>query len=321
MSQDPRTDHRAAAGRAGRLLAVIQSPRTTWSLLAVAVGLGGWALVAQREQALAALALIDLRSLVLAVLAGAAVVLCSAMIWRTVLADLGSPLPLLTAWEIFLLGQVGKYLPGSVWPIVMQAQLGARYGVSKRRTLAASVVTMLMSVATASMIIVLTLPLRPDVGGGTRWLGLLAVPVVVLLHPAVLGRLLDVGLRLVRRRPLQARTTARGTVTAFAWSLLTWVFSGALVLSLAHPLGVAPSWRSVALAGGGYALAWLVGLLVVVAPAGAGAREGVLVVLLATVLPTGSALVVALITRLVFTAVDLAAAGLAVLAARRVRLS
>jgi len=301
-----------------RLTAVVSSPRTTWSLLAVAVGLGAWALITQREEALEALRMLDLRAVAVALLAGVAVVLCSAMIWRTVLADLGSRLPLTSAGEIFLLGQVGKYLPGSVWPMVMQAQLGSRYGLSKRRTLAASVVTLLMSVGTASAVIVLTLPMRPDVGGGTRWLGLLAIPVLVVLHPWVLGRVLDTGLRVIRRRPLEATTTARGTMLAFGWSLLTWLFSGVLVLALAHPLGMPLSWRSVALAVGGYSLAWLVGLLVVVAPAGAGAREGALVVLLATVLPIGSALVVALVARLIFTAVDLALAGVAVLVARRV---
>ena len=65
------------------------------------------------------------------------------------------------------------------------------------------------------------------------------------------------------------------------------------------------------------ALAWLAGLVVVVAPAGAGAREGALVAVLATVMPTTAGLVVALLARLVVTSADLVLAGAAALAVRR----
>ncbi len=44
--------------------------------------------------------------------------------WRRVLADLGSPLHLAPAGGVFFVGQLGKYLPGSVWSIVAQAEMG-----------------------------------------------------------------------------------------------------------------------------------------------------------------------------------------------------
>ena len=167
------------------------------------------------------------------------------------------------------------------------------------------------------VLIALPVPLRPDVGGGTRWLVLLAVPSFTVLHPAVLGRVLDAGLRAVRREPLGTRTTRRATLVAGGWALLEWACAGAMVLALAVPLGLTSSWRSLALTIGGYALAWLAGLVVVVAPAGAGAREGALVAVLATVMPTTAGLVVALLARLVVTSADLVLAGAAALAVRR----
>jgi uncharacterized membrane protein YbhN (UPF0104 family) len=300
-----------------RLLALARSPWVTRSLLTLAAVLGIWVLIAQREEALAALGKVSPAGLLIAALAGTGTVICSALIWRAALADLGDRLPLTSAAEIFLLGQLGKYLPGSVWPMVMQAELGSRYGVSRRRTLAASVVTLLVSLAAWMTLIVLTLPFLPDVSAAVRWASLLAVPGLAMLHPAVLGRSIDLGLRLIRSEPLGARTTVAGMATATGWALVGWGCSCVQLLALAVPLGLPLSFRSAALVLGGYALAWVIGLVVVIAPAGAGAREGALVALLAGALPTGAALVVALLSRLMFTAADLTLAGVAVLAARR----
>ena len=45
--------------------------------------------------------------------------------WQVLLAGLGSPLRTTTAGRIFFIGQLGKYIPGSVWPILTQMELGA----------------------------------------------------------------------------------------------------------------------------------------------------------------------------------------------------
>ncbi len=44
------------------------------------------------------------------------------------LNDLGSPLPPAGSLRVFFLGQLGKYVPGSVWPAVAQMELGRDYG-------------------------------------------------------------------------------------------------------------------------------------------------------------------------------------------------
>ena len=43
-------------------------------------------------------------------------------------ASSGSPLPLAVARRVFLLAQLGKYLPGSVWPVLAQTELGRDLG-------------------------------------------------------------------------------------------------------------------------------------------------------------------------------------------------
>jgi glycosyltransferase 2 family protein len=68
---------------------------------------------------------------------------------------------------------------------------------------------------------------------------------------------------------------------------------------------------------GAYALAWIVGFLVVVAPAGVGVREGVLLLVLGPVLGRPETLALALVSRMLMLAGDLLTSAVAVLVARR----
>ncbi len=102
----------------------------------------------------------------------------------------------------------------------------------------------------------------------------------------------------------------RGTAIATAWALASWALAGLQVFLLAVPLGAPATVRTFALCAGGYALAWAVGLVVVVAPAGAGAREVTLAAVLSPVLDRGAVVVVVLLSRVIFSAVDLTLAAI-----------
>jgi hypothetical protein len=52
--------------------------------------------------------------------------------WRAALADLGAGLPQPAAMRVFYLGQLGKYVPGTIWPVVTQMRLGRDYRVPPR---------------------------------------------------------------------------------------------------------------------------------------------------------------------------------------------
>jgi hypothetical protein len=95
-----------------------------------------------------------------AVLAG---IFATFLAWRAILGGLGWPLPLTGGMRIFFLGQLGKYVPGSVWPAVAQMELGRDYKVPQRASGAAVVVFLLMVVGTGLAVTALTLPLLgPD---------------------------------------------------------------------------------------------------------------------------------------------------------------
>lgn len=230
--------------------------------------------------------------------------------WRSLLAAQGDRLRFVDAARIFFVSAIGKYLPGSVWPYVAQVQLGARYGVSRVTMAMNGLLHIVVSIITAFALATALLPFAlPPVHRAVPWLAVLAPVLLVTLHPRVLSAGLEALCR-VARRPSPPRLGAIEVVRAAAWSFAGWISAGVMIFALDRSLG-GGGVRGLGLAIGGYALAWSVGFIVVIAPAGAGVREAVLVVTLAPVIDHTHALVVALLSRLLATVADLLAAGLA----------
>src|SRR3954454_20107896 len=297
--------------------AVAGSWVTRVGFVAVAVGLAVWALWSRWPEVVSALHRLDARDLVLAALATLLNAVLTGLAWRALLADLGFRLPIGLAARVFFVGQIGKYVPGSLWPMIVQAEL-AKQHVARRLTAAATFLLVLLSGATALVVMLVALPFAPEGGGaGLAWAALLVLPAAALMHPGVIGRLLDRGLRLIGREPLARWTSVGGTAVAAAWALGAWLLAGLQIWLLAVPLGAPATWRTFALAVGGYALAWAVALVIVVAPAGAGAREVALGAVLSPVLDRGAVVVVVLLSRVLFSGADLALAGLGFAAGRR----
>jgi uncharacterized membrane protein YbhN (UPF0104 family) len=255
-------------------------------------------------------------------LAGVATLLglgANLLCWRVVLADLGSQLPLAAALRVFFLGQLGKYVPGSVWPVLAQMELGKEHGVPRSRSATAGLLTVVMSLVTAPLVAAVTLPFTSPEALRTYWYVFLVVPLIgVGLVPRVANRLLDRVFRLARRGGLSEPLTGAGIAGGLVWAALAWVLFGLQVALIAHDLG-APAAKTVLLSIGAFALAWSIGFLFVIAPAGLGVREGAIVLGMSPVLTSKQALLVALVSRALMSLSDGLLAGVAVLAARKHR--
>lgn len=240
----------------------------------------------------------------------------SVLVWRTSLGEMGERLPLSTAAEVFYVSQLGKYVPGSVWSIVIQSELNRAHRIPRRSSLATGVLVVGVAVTTGLGLGVVTLPLVP--GSPMRrywWLVLLLPPLLAALHPRVLAAGSGALLRLVRRPPLLRTPSWAGMGRLAALQTGVWVCLGTLSWLLLVGSG-APPGPSALVAVGGYALAHSLGLLAVGLPAGAGVRDAVLALALSTVVPAPTAVMVALVARAVLTVVDLVLAGGAFAVAR-----
>jgi uncharacterized membrane protein YbhN (UPF0104 family) len=229
--------------------------------------------------------------------------------WRAMLADLGSPLSVSPAVRVYALSQLGKYVPGSVWPVLAQMELGRAYQVPRLRSATAFLLTLLGSVLTA---VATGGMLAFSSPGWGRALALLPL-VLFLLHPRLLVPLTALLGRVLRRPAVSEPPSIRGITRTVFWLLLQWLCLGVGTGLMAHGLGASVSLTRCIAA---VALSWAAGLAVIPVPAGAGVREGVLTFLLASSVGTGRALALALLGRLTLTLADAVAAGLGALVGR-----
>ena len=137
----------------------------------------------------------------------------------------------------------------------------------------------------------------------------------VLLSPPVLNRLLRLAFRVTRRPATDITVSGSALLASTAWGFLQWVGFGLQAWLLARGLGGGHD-RLLLLAVGAFALAWVVGFLVVFVPAGAGAREAALVLVLGPTLGNANALALALVSRALMIVGDLVVVGFAVVSAR-----
>ncbi len=240
----------------------------------------------------------------------------SFLAWRETLAGLGDRLPVPTAARIFYLGQLAKYVPGSIWAIVGQMELAKVHGVRRERTASAGIVVLVISLAMGLVLGLLAVPALLDADGEIYASSvLLLLPLAVVLHPRVLTRLVSTGLRLVRRPPLEDPLTIATIWRVALWSLLSNGLLGLQIWQLAIDVG-GSGWALLPLSLGGYGLAAAISLVVIPLPAGAGLREAVLVLLLAPNIGAAAATLVAVLARLILTLADVVAAALAAAATR-----
>lgn len=262
------------------------------------------AVVSRRRELAEQLSTISWPPVVLSALLGLAGVGVSGLVWRRMLQGLGSRLPPVVAVRVFFVAQLGKYLPGSVWPVLAQAELGRDHGVPRRSAVAAQTLFMWVHLITGA---VLGIPLAAILGAAPAWTATLAPVPLLLLVPQPLAAVFDRLLRRLRREPLPARPGAADMAVATGWAMLMWLLYGLHVHLLVAALEVpAPGLGEPVVAVVAFAASWTLGFLFLVAPAGAGAREVVLVAGLSAVAGPDTAFTVALLSRLLLTVADAA---------------
>ena len=299
----------AAARRIGETAAFRIAGRLFAALLVVVLALRLWELWRRDPIDFGKL---DPGTFALAVLASAAAVTGYGLVWPYWLRRLGTRAT--ASWiAIFFRGQLGKYMPGSVWQYAGRVGLARKRGVPAQRALTSVVAEVVFSAAAAALTGLLVL------GPATAGLALAgAVTTGALVGAAAYGLrrsrpLLAAETRLVRMRidipsltgALRAAPGA-GILYVLVWvvyGLAFWLTARAL---FAVPLSEAPRYVGV------FAVAWLVGLVAVFAPGGVGVREAAIVALLGSRLGQENALALAGVSRIVLTTVDLVAGAAAV---------
>ncbi|MFT4123397.1 MAG: glycosyltransferase [Microbacteriaceae bacterium] len=233
--------------------------------------------------------------------------------WRAVLAAMGVRLSRREAGSVFFTAQIGKYIPGGVWPILVSSRLGQAFGVTAAVSMTSMTVALLMSVTVGASFALGALLLVPVVIERYAVVPILLVLLgLVALLPPVMNRMLALAFRLLRRGvtlpPLDTGWLGRAAL----WSVTSWACLGGALSTLVAAAGVhAPGQLLAAVPA--YALSWVVGFAAVLVPAGVGVREAVLALALSGGLGASSVLGIAVVHRVLMTLGDV---GMLVLTGR-----
>jgi hypothetical protein len=213
---------------------------------------------------------------------------------------------ILPLFRIYMLSNMGKYIPGKVWAVVGKGYLLARHGADAVVATRAVVLELVLAVAAGLFVcfplLGIVLPIHAP------WSGLTLCAWLIL--PGLLGMRLMAG-RVRRLAWLEASGLSLPTLgILFGIYSVSWVvygFSFWLLVRAVNPVSISFLPHAIASMGN----AWLAGLAVVLAPAGLGVRESVLLLLLKGWLPLGVAAVLALGARVWMTLGELLALGIA----------
>lgn len=273
-------------------------------------------LVAGREEFAAAVRQSDPAWLLASGAAGMAAIVGIGANWVAIMRTRGVRVGWAAGLRWFCVGQLGKYVPGGIWPVVGQGEMARRGGVARPDAYAATVTSMAATLLGAATVAAITGLLSP---GDRQVLGL-------ALGLAVAGVFALLGLAPLRRRAdgfLQR--TSRGRIALpRAASLARWTL---LHVPVWLAFGVANCFAVIALNGprdSGFVVdlvfvtcvSWMAGFVIIGLPGGIGVREAVFVSLMTAPLGAGLAVTVAVVSRLVSILVDVVAAGGSVLVVR-----
>lgn len=236
-------------------------------------------------------------------------------IWHSLLSAMGVDVPYRHAAPVNLVGQLGKYLPGSVWAFVIQAQLGRRYGIPRVQSFLALLLSAGVCIVTGASLGPIVAPTLASKWGGWAWL-LAAGPILlVALFPSALSRVLSLATRLGRRAPINTTLRPRGVLLAIIWAYVSWVVLGAhlWLLTAAVPGG---SDISAFVLFATIAVAMSAGFVAFFLPSGIGVRETIIVAILSTQLSLGQSIGIAFVSRVLFTIADIGGALVGICVAR-----
>lgn len=287
------------------------------SFVGVLIGIAGVAFVVRtiltkKEQVGDAFAQLNGITLIASLLLGLSAMTLIGYVWTRMLVTRGHHAPPRSAMAWYFAGQLGKYVPGGIWPIVGRAELAVRGGVPRPDAYAATGLSMVTTYLAAALAICIgsllswTYPAVGILGLLVFLLGFLAFSNTKLRRRvlAILNRISPRATALTEPRRLLVLTLTHLP----AWilmSLSTSVTASAFGadIGIAHMLFITSA-------------SWLAGFVVVGVPGGIGVRESVFTALAGTALTPGVAVSLALASRVVFIAVDLVGALVANIIAR-----
>ncbi|MEY3557446.1 MAG: hypothetical protein RL374_152 [Actinomycetota bacterium] len=279
------------------------------SLLGLVIGIAGVAfvvrtLVSKWDEVSDAFSQVNAINLVLSLLLGLAAMTSIGWIWVAMIVARSHNVRHRNAMSWYFTGQLGKYVPGGIWPIVGRAELAVRNGIPRLDAYASTGLSLVTTYAAA----VVTIGIGAAATTGHRLVAaLIAIGLITAYVAFSQPTLRSVIIRIASRVSPSAssltdpKRLARLTVVHVpAWILMS-LSTSVTATAFGAQIGIADMLFITS-------TSWLAGFVVVGVPGGIGVREAAFTSLAGGIIGTPMAVSLALMSRVVFIAVDLSGA-------------
>ena len=228
-------------------------------------------------------------------------------VWRKVLHYMGYDLSYGDAWDIFYIGNLGRYIPGKFWSIAGMAYMSEKVGIPATIAGTSAVFAQVYSLLSSFVFFILFFIFKGTYSINFRFMWLLPIffiTAVVFIFPCNLERVLNLVLKRLGKKPVEIGITTISALKIVGFYLVSgmlfgcafWVFVSAFVgMGEVNPIVTASA----------YIIAYWIGFLAFFVPGGLGVREGILGLLFMNIIPAGVLIIIAALSRLVVTIIEI----------------
>lgn len=288
------------------------------SFAGIAIGVAGVAFVTRTiiskwDQVTDAFSQVNAIQLLLSLLLGLAAMTIIGSIWVTMLTARFHEVKHRTALSWYFTGQLGKYVPGGIWPIVGRAELAVRNGVVRRDAYASTGLSLVSTYLAA----IVTIAIGATLTHGHRLVGVtiisaLAVGYLLFSNERLRSRIIAVAAKV--SPAAQSLTDPVRLATLTVQHVPAWILMSLSTSVTASAFGAKIGLFDMLFV---TSTSWLAGFVVVGVPGGIGVREAVFTSLASPIIGTPLAVSLALLSRVVFIAVDVVGALISTVVARQ----
>jgi uncharacterized membrane protein YbhN (UPF0104 family) len=209
-----------------------------------------------------------------------------AQTWCILMTAFGHRISLRNSFKISYIANLGRYIPGKIWPIFGMIYLLKQINISKETAITSWIIGTFLGLPPALLAGAIAIAFYPQMLSGTLGGGSAVGPLVGLVvilgasllsafMPDKLMAMFNWGLRLIRRPPVHVKLDKSIVLKAYLGYFVSWVCYGAAFYTFANAVMARPDLPAVA-GVGAFVAAYIIGYMAFFSPGGLGARELVL---------------------------------------------
>jgi uncharacterized membrane protein YbhN (UPF0104 family) len=249
---------------------------------------------------------IDIGLLLLSVLIFVVYKVNLCLLWHLITIKNNGAISLQKAFVSWFYSLLGKYIPGKVFFLGARLYYYHQEGVSKKNITFCFLLENICTLLGAAFLFIVSLLFIPNPVLQQYRLAvlLLLAAFFIGVHPAVLDWVLNLPLRLLKKKTMKLEIRYRDILQLVLLFIINWLIVGIGFYVLVHsfyPIEL----KFIFYVSGAFGLSIIIGILSLFAPSGIGVREGVMIFALSLIMPESAAVVVSIISRLWMTFTEL----------------